>query len=492
MKKIISLLLALVLCMGMLAGISFAAVEKPEECAPEEASLIVTHKGDATAKYYFNLLNGALIDWACQALAGDTTITLTKNYEVDNDSNGQIRMYIPSTKGEWYGSDPDAKTLIIDLGGNTLSYTGDKNLFRIQRYGMTIKNGTIEHDGIRAIFSIGSSSDNTAITDGTKVYAPVLNLENVNIYHLGTGASSSIVVNNMYGSIINVKDSVLWTAKKPVFEMSKSDQTGRSSRTVEYTGPCAPTINIENSVVGSAANYPITVTSKLDPITDLVTVNIKDSTFVTGAKKALVFAADAVAVLNTNGVEPVLKEDWSQLAKIGTLTGKALVYGSGENTMKLPFTDVAENEWYYGYVRDLYNANIISGMTATTFAPNGTLTYGQALKLITLAVGVSEQEPTDAHWASGYMNYALSTGWLYNEANLDSKITRQQFCQIAAAAAGIVDQPAANPFKDTTDGAVLALYNAGIINGMSADTFSPDSSLTRAQISKIICGIINK
>ena len=68
----------------------------------------------------------------------------------------------------------------------------------------------------------------------------------------------------------------------------------------------------------------------------------------------------------------------------------------------------------------------------------------------------------------------------------DAKITRLAFCQIAAKAKNLTAQPASNPFKDTTDTAVLALNNVGVINGMSADTFAPNDLLTRAQISKII------
>ncbi|MBR3849545.1 MAG: S-layer homology domain-containing protein, partial [Oscillospiraceae bacterium] len=51
------------------------------------------------------------------------------------------------------------------------------------------------------------------------------------------------------------------------------------------------------------------------------------------------------------------------------------------------FTDVQPSDWFYNNVRDLASDGIIKGMTETTFAPNGTLTYGQALKLIGMAVG---------------------------------------------------------------------------------------------------------
>ena len=156
----------------------------------------------------------------------------------------------------------------------------------------------------------------------------------------------------------------------------------------------------------------------------------------------------------------------------------------------LKFTDVAQTDWYYSFVQELYGKGIVSGMTETTFVPNGTLTWGQALKLLTCGLGKGEQAATGAHWASGYLDYAKSQKWLDKDEDLNGPISRLAFCQIAAKAKDLTAQPAANPFKDCADKDVLALVNAGIISGMSADTFAPDKTLTRAQISKIICGLI--
>ncbi|MBR2366939.1 MAG: S-layer homology domain-containing protein, partial [Oscillospiraceae bacterium] len=75
------------------------------------------------------------------------------------------------------------------------------------------------------------------------------------------------------------------------------------------------------------------------------------------------------------------------------------------------FTDVQPSDWFYNNVRELAADGIIKGMTETTFAPNGTLTYGQALKLIGMAVGEKEPAKSGAHWASGWLTLAKSKGW---------------------------------------------------------------------------------
>jgi len=150
------------------------------------------------------------------------------------------------------------------------------------------------------------------------------------------------------------------------------------------------------------------------------------------------------------------------------------------------FTDVQPSDWFYNNVRELASDGIIKGMTETTFAPNGTLTYGQALKLIGMAVGQKEPAKSGAHWASGWLTLAKSKGWLASDVNLDSNITRLALCQIAAKAKGLTEQPSTNPFKDTNDKDVLALNKAKVIDGMTKTEFKPNELLTRAQISKII------
>ncbi|MBR2366426.1 MAG: S-layer homology domain-containing protein, partial [Oscillospiraceae bacterium] len=163
--------------------------------------------------------------------------------------------------------------------------------------------------------------------------------------------------------------------------------------------------------------------------------------------------------------------------------------GYGDMGTGLPFTDVKENDWYCSYVKELTADGTVSGMTASTFAPNGTLTYGQALKLIALAVGEKEPAKAGEHWASGYLALAKSKGWLTADVDLDASITRLELCRIAAKAKNLTAQPASNPFADTADKDVLALHHAGVINGMTATEFAPEGLLTRAQIAKIICAL---
>jgi hypothetical protein len=153
---------------------------------------------------------------------------------------------------------------------------------------------------------------------------------------------------------------------------------------------------------------------------------------------------------------------------------------------ELKFDDVKESDWFYAFVKDLTDDGTVSGMTDAAFAPNGTLTYGQALKLIALAVGEKEPAKSGTHWASGYLTLAKSKGWLGEDVDPDGTISRLALCRIAAKAKGLSAKAGFHPFTDTDDPDVLALYQANVVSGITAAEFKPDAPLTRAQIAKII------
>ena len=157
----------------------------------------------------------------------------------------------------------------------------------------------------------------------------------------------------------------------------------------------------------------------------------------------------------------------------------------------LPFSDVPSSSWYYTYVKDLYDSKLISGTTDTTFSPQGTVTFGQALKLILLAAGYEEQAPTTTHWASGYYRLASQKGFLPSNLNLtlDQPITRLQIASIAVRTLGLTRTSSKSPFSDTTDQSALILYDHGVFTGVETETgllFKPNDNITRAEVSAVI------
>ena len=161
------------------------------------------------------------------------------------------------------------------------------------------------------------------------------------------------------------------------------------------------------------------------------------------------------------------------------------------------FSDVKRSDWFYSNVKDLYTWGVINGTTNTTFEPQGTVTFGQALKMILLAAGYSEQKPTDTHWASGYYQLAAQKGFLPKKLNLklDDPINRKLIAQIIVKTLDVSRTGAELPFSDTGNKDALILYDYGIFTGEKDEKgnllFKPNSNITRAEISAVIWRLYN-
>lgn len=152
-----------------------------------------------------------------------------------------------------------------------------------------------------------------------------------------------------------------------------------------------------------------------------------------------------------------------------------------------PFKDVKVSSWFGKYVIDLYNDGIINGTSATTYAPNDTLTWAAALKLLLVSHGdLKAADATGADWSKNAIAKAAELGLV--AANLDGAkaISRLEFCQVAAKLNKLAESKTESKFTDCTDGYVMALVDAKVISGMTETTFEPAASLTRAQIAKIL------
>ena len=152
-----------------------------------------------------------------------------------------------------------------------------------------------------------------------------------------------------------------------------------------------------------------------------------------------------------------------------------------------PFKDVKVSSWFGKYVIDLYNDGIINGTSATTYAPNDTLTWAAALKLLLVSNGdLKAADATGADWSKNAIAKAAELGLVAADLDGAKAISRLEFCQVAAKLNKLAESKTESKFTDCTDGYVMALVDAKVINGMTETTFEPDASLTRAQIAKII------
>ena len=152
-----------------------------------------------------------------------------------------------------------------------------------------------------------------------------------------------------------------------------------------------------------------------------------------------------------------------------------------------PFKDVKTTSWYFNYMIHLYEAGVISGTSATTYAPNDTLTWAAALKLLLVSNGdLKAADATGADWSKNTIAKAAELGLVAADLDGAKAISRLEFCQVAAKLNKLAESKTESKFTDCTDGYVMALVDAKVISGMTETTFEPAASLTRAQIAKIL------
>ena len=173
-------------------------------------------------------------------------------------------------------------------------------------------------------------------------------------------------------------------------------------------------------------------------------------------------------------------------AELKGVIGKQYAEPQGRILMN-PFKDVKTSTWYGSYVIDLYNDGIINGTSATTYAPNDTLTWAAALKLLLVSHGdLKAADATGADWSKNTIAKAAELGLVAADLDGAKAISRLEFCQVAAKLNKLAESKTESKFTDCTDGYVMALVDAKVISGMTETTFEPAASLTRAQIAKII------
>lgn len=167
--------------------------------------------------------------------------------------------------------------------------------------------------------------------------------------------------------------------------------------------------------------------------------------------------------------------------------GEQYAAPQGRITYFNPFKDVKTTSWYFNYMIHLYEDGVISGTSATTYTPDAKLSWAAALKLLLVSHGdLKAADATGADWSKNVIAKAAELGLVAADLDGTKAISRLEFCQVAAKLNKLAESKTESKFTDCADGYVMALVDAKVIDGMTATTFEPAASLTRAQIAKII------
>lgn len=225
----------------------------------------------------------------------------------------------------------------------------------------------------------------------------------------------------------------------------------------EFTAIYLTTANPVPSVIGNVPVTRIASTCKIADAQVVLGENIRvveDGVFVAyrGGKLAIrsIYVPESVEYLPA---------DYAPEADTVTMYGMSgsyaetyakehhLIFAAIDTT---PFTDVAQSAWYFPYVHDIYWSGLMNGTSKTTFEPDATTTRAMVVQVL-------------------YNLAGKDVG--YHEIFKDVKYN-DWFCK-----------------------AVIWAYAAGVCNGTSETTFSPNDPVTREQLAAFLyrfatlCGV---
>lgn len=160
------------------------------------------------------------------------------------------------------------------------------------------------------------------------------------------------------------------------------------------------------------------------------------------------------------------------------------------------FKDVASNAWYRNDLDTLVKAGVITGKGEGKFDPKGTVTYGEALKMVLEACGYTATVGTGSQWAINYKNLAVSRGWISSSIDLNASISRNATAELAAKVMGVAPATSGSPFADEANAYAVALYytNPQIFVGSTNPNggkplFENNKPLLREQVCAVICRV---
>lgn len=137
--------------------------------------------------------------------------------------------------------------------------------------------------------------------------------------------------------------------------------------------------------------------------------------------------------------------------------------------LKLPFTDVQTEDWFYQSVRTAYGLNIIKGKTETEFYPNDNITRAEIamiIKRFCTLVKNKFKKVLESNINKSIYNVNISKIFNYKY------ISHLPFIDLNT--------------EDWFYEPVLDLYTLGIMSGVTNNTFEPNKDITRAETATVI------
>lgn len=244
----------------------------------------------------------------------------------------------------------------------------------------------------------------------------------------------------------------------------------------------------------------------------------KGTTVTVTASPSKGYVVDAVKVVDKDGKDVAVTEKdgkyvFTMPASAVTVTGS--FKAETPAPVALPFTDVKSGNWFYDAVKYAYEQGLMTGTSATTFAPNGTMNRAMIVTVLyrleksPAVTGASKFTDVPAgQWYSDAVAWAAANKIVngYDETTFGpmNAVTREQMAAIlfryeqVKGLENVTLEENLNRFSDQNKISAYAIpalqwaVGQKIINGNADGTLDPTGTATRAQVAQIFTNLLNK
>lgn len=179
-----------------------------------------------------------------------------------------------------------------------------------------------------------------------------------------------------------------------------------------------------------------------------------------------------------------------------------------EPASDLPYRDVRANDWFYDAMKFVSDEKLMTGTGANTFAPNLTTTRGMIVSILYRLEGgpqINGSSPftdvKDDDWYGDAVRWAERAGVVSGTSATtfapNAAITREQLAAIlmnyanykhenTSARADLSKYSDAGKISSWANDVMAWAVSKGYISGMTATTLAPQGSATRAQVAAIL------
>ena len=323
-----------------------------------------------------------------------------------------------------------------------------------------------------------------------------------------SGSYRTITVKNGSAASINV-----------TVNGDKQTLQSSSSHNFTYTRPSSSSPGSSGGSISTPTTYAVNVNAATNGAVaaDKKTAS-KGTTVTVTASPSKGYVVDAVKVVDKDGKDVAVtgkdgKYVFTMPASAVTVTGS--FKAETPAPAALPFTDVKSGNWFYDAVKYAYAQGLMTGTSATTFAPNGTMNRAMIVTVLyrleksPAVTGASKFTDVPAgQWYSDAVAWAAANKIVngYDETTFGpmNAVTREQMAAIlfryeqVKGLENVTLEENLNRFPDQDKISAYAIpalqwaVGQKIINGNADGTLDPTGTATRAQVAQIFTNLLNQ